>query len=122
MDGIEIKDGQVGIFSADGDFLVRVKDGETHIIPNTPCFNYKNDPRYKQFHHDCEECVYLGLFNFKCGSQYTLYDAYYCEVDSVIPTVIARYGDEGSEYLSGLGFGGVLKDIERYARELGILS
>lgn len=45
-------------------------------------------PRYT---HDCDACKYLGV--------YLDYDLYYCGGD---PTVVARYGDEGSEYTSSM--------------------
>lgn len=47
-----------------------------------------------RFQHDCDNCIYLG--------QHEEYDLYYCTQGGDWPTVIARYGDEGSEYTSGL--------------------
>jgi hypothetical protein len=47
-----------------------------------------------QFKHDCDKCTFLASM----GS----HDFYYC---SNSPTVIARYGDEGPEYLSGMELG-----------------
>ena len=50
-------------------------------------------PNYK---HDCEKCIYLGVFN---GD-----DLYYCSGSrGNIPTVISRYGEDG-EYQSGMIF------------------
>lgn len=46
-------------------------------------------PKYK---HDCDKCTYLGDFDN--------YDLYYC--DGIIPTVVARYGNEPPSYYSGL--------------------
>lgn len=46
-----------------------------------------------KFKHDCTSCVYLGHFED--------HDLYYCPND---PTVIARFGDEGPDYGSGLPF------------------
>ena len=52
----------------------------------------KELPRYK---HDCEDCIFLGHFEE--------YDLYYCPDDNpVLTTVIARYGDIGDQYMSGL--------------------
>ena len=45
-------------------------------------------PRFK---HDCDQCVCLG----RHGDA----DLYYCPKG---PTVIARYSDEGSDYVSGM--------------------
>lgn len=50
-------------------------------------------PRYK---HDCDFCTFLGPFNE--------FDLYFCEQKESlgIPTLIARYGDAGPAYTSGL--------------------
>jgi hypothetical protein len=45
------------------------------------------------FKHDCDKCVFLGV--------YKNHDLYYCNTE---PTVIARYGDNGCEYFSGIHF------------------
>ncbi len=50
----------------------------------------ENAMRYK---HDCDKCKPLGEFG--------TYDLYFCEQDGD-PTVIARYGNDGHEYDSGL--------------------
>lgn len=49
-------------------------------------------PRYT---HECECCTFLG--------RYDEYDLYHC-TQSGIPTVLARYGNKGPEYLSGMMF------------------
>lgn len=46
-----------------------------------------------RFLHDCSACVLLG--------QDSKHDLYWCP-QGHLPTVIARYGGEGPEYLSGL--------------------
>lgn len=46
------------------------------------------------FNHDCDQCVFLAVFETA--------DLYFCPTDS--PTVIARFGDEGSDYKSGIMF------------------
>jgi hypothetical protein len=52
----------------------------------------KNGPRYK---HDCSACKFLG--------EYYEYDLYWCPQSAANrPTVIARYGDEGWKYSSGM--------------------
>lgn len=48
--------------------------------------------RYK---HDCDKCKPLGT--------YAEYDLYFCEQGGDLDTVIARHGDDGPQYLSGLG-------------------
>lgn len=57
------------------------------------------EPKYK---HDCLECNFLGRHQL-AGEQDlpAEYDLYFCN-GRISPTVIARYGSEGHEYLSGL--------------------
>jgi len=49
----------------------------------------------QRYTHDCDKCYYLG--------HYEKYDLYYCS-KSTIPSVIARYGNEGWNYASGMIF------------------
>lgn len=53
------------------------------------------------YEHDCENCKTLGEFHGQ--------ELYYCEQSRVggipIPTLIARYGNKGWEYTSGMLFG-----------------
>jgi hypothetical protein len=51
-------------------------------------------PRYR---HDCKRCRYLGSFR--------AHDLYFCNTATAhfgIPTVLARYGDEEADYVSGI--------------------
>jgi len=69
------------------------------------------------FVHDCELCHFLGVFNG--------HDLYYCDKANPIPTVIARFGDDGPDYKSGLCFADVDKEIregKRRAEMLGFLE
>jgi hypothetical protein len=50
-------------------------------------------PRYQ---HDCSSCKFLG--------KYREFDLYFCKQIS-IPTVIARYSDDGPDYYSGIDIG-----------------
>jgi len=50
-------------------------------------------PRYL---HDCSNCSFLGA--------YENYDLYVCARHGKIDTLIARYGNDGGEYASGLDF------------------
>ena len=48
-----------------------------------------------RFEHDCKKCHFLG--------QYEKYDLYWCETPSELKTLdslLARYGNDGPEYLS----------------------
>lgn len=53
---------------------------------------YTNINNTKQFEHDCDNCVFLG--------NALEADLYVC-VGSMNTTVIARYGDDGPDYISG---------------------
>lgn len=72
-------------------------------------------PRYE---HDCERCKPLGEFGE--------YDLYFCETDlEKRPTVIARYGDGGHEYTSGLMFADfdpAIKEAKRRAVNSGFIA
>ncbi len=46
----------------------------------------------KKFVHDCDGCVFLGAND--------IYDFYFCPDGG--PTVVARFGSGGQQYLSGL--------------------
>lgn len=48
--------------------------------------------------HDCPKCVYLGFDKSDKGIPI---DLYFCGQHG-IPTVIARYSSQGSDYVSGL--------------------
>lgn len=47
--------------------------------------------------HDCKQCTFLGTLHE--GRDW--WDFYYCRQHG-IPTVIARFGDDGPEYMSGM--------------------
>lgn len=47
-----------------------------------------------RYTHDCTSCTPLGEFNE--------FDLYHCGQGGHRPTVIARYGNDGPEYLSGM--------------------
>lgn len=50
----------------------------------------------------CEACHFLGHFN----GRWEDYDLYACvEKDGTLNTIIARYGPQGGDYLSGVVFG-----------------
>jgi hypothetical protein len=55
-------------------------------------------PRYQ---HDCEACTYLGRYADAAGH---ISDLYFCiqGLGAGLPTVVARHGDRGHEYTSGL--------------------
>lgn len=56
-------------------------------------FKIKAPNDMQRYVHDCDECKFVGV--------YKEHDLYFCKNE---PTVIARYGNEGYEYSSGLVF------------------
>lgn len=60
-------------------------------------------PKYP---HDCERCQFLGQYTETMGvAAPVLYDLYVCpKTDGSINTLVARYGFEGLDYVSGYGF------------------
>jgi len=51
-----------------------------------------------QHQHDCAICIFLGNFTVSSGGDVLKYDGYICPGE--IPTVLARYGSDGPEYVS----------------------
>lgn len=68
-------------------------------------------PRYT---HDCAKCVFLGQAHDDEGS----HDLYLCEQGGIEKTVIARFGDDGPEYRSGMAFSFGASALLTLAREL----
>lgn len=57
-----------------------------------------NEPVYV---HDCKQCVYLGNYEHHG----VFFDLYVCShKDKIIDTLVARHGNEGPEYCSGVVF------------------
>lgn len=54
-------------------------------------YAFRTQPK---FTHDCDACTFLGTYDG--------IDLYFCPGE---PTIIARYGDDGPEYSSGIVFG-----------------
>ena len=76
------------------------------------------------FRHGSDCCVFVGTT--QCSglkNKSHSYDLYVCN-NGPIPTVIARYGDKGDEYISGIPFVGMsepLTEAFKRAQDLGIL-
>lgn len=71
------------------------------------------------YDHDCEKCVFLGHHT---RHREAVHDLYFCEKG---PTVVARYGDEGPSYISGISFAAqdhFIAEAVRRAKERGLLS
>lgn len=76
------------------------------------------EPRYV---HDCDKCVFLGQYRCtqtKHEARYHNYDLYVCG-----DNVVARYGNEGPAYSSGIEFVGTinpLTEAHKRATAMGI--
>lgn len=114
---IKLKSGEIGRFCADSNFTVEVIDGEAIIKPLSSCFIHYNPKDDKKYTHDCNQCVYLGLGCMDSKE----YDLYFCKQGGIMPTVIARFGDNTPDYLSGLGADGILREAECLAKKWGLL-
>lgn len=75
------------------------------------------EPRFK---HDCDKCIYLG-------ESQGFYDLYYCPTHH---DLIARYGDDGPEYMSisaeacvrfNIGIDDIYTEIYHRAKVKGLL-
>ena len=53
------------------------------------------------YEHDCDNCKFLGNYKSPESGDNQTYDLYFCPGED---TVIARYGNNGWEYASGLRF------------------
>jgi len=53
-------------------------------------------PKYA---HNCDRCEFLGGWTSPEG---TTYDLYYCPQLPGLPTILARWGNDGPDYLSGV--------------------
>lgn len=74
----------------------------------------KQEEVVMRFQHDCDKCKPLGTMG--------RFDLYYCNQVGM-STVIARFGDDGPEYMSGMNSGNmVLKIAQAMAIEHGYIS
>ncbi len=123
---IIIKEGELKRFVVDGNFIIKVKDGRAYFIPES-CLGGENGLE-SYYEHDCDKCVYLGCDEedlsherISKGEAGKRYDLYFCK-QGAIPTVIVRYGDNGEDYLSGLGVPNkFLRNAEHIAKDWGLL-
>lgn len=66
---------------------------------------------HPQFKHDCDKCVFLGRFYSGINEyekEMVSFDLYYC--GGSLETVIARFGSDGPDYISGLNFANIAKE------------
>ena len=59
-------------------------------------FNLGEASQHPRYSTDCKKCTFLGRSD--------RYDFYFCD-QAGVPTVVARYGDDGRDYQSGLLIG-----------------
>lgn len=75
-----------------------------------------SDEEKPLFRHDCDKCTFLG--------RHAGHDLYFCPQGGLVPTVIARFGDDGPDYVSGLPLADAIPEIaeaKRRAKEKGLL-
>ncbi len=77
-----------------------IKMVNTSLKDNCSIMIHLRKPVYE---HDCNNCTYLGSINRDLGGGEKLFDLYFCE-QGKLPTVIARYGNKGDSYISGMEF------------------
>lgn len=71
-------------------------------------------------HEACEGCVYLGPYGDEAAATH---DLWWCPQGDGPPTVMARWGDEGWEYHSGIGSSlAPMVEAERRAGSRGLLE
>ena len=82
------------------------------VRPMSPfCFGEREMVRYE---HDCSDCISLG--------EWGRWDLYFCSSGNAsIPTLLARFGNEAYDYISGLGSViAPLVEARRRAKEKGL--
>ena len=80
-----------------------------------------------QFDHDCKDCTFLGRHEGQSafGGSSGKYDLYFCPQYGMSHTVIARFGNGGPDYLSGLlasYYEPVLAEARRRAQKIGLVA
>ncbi len=76
-----------------------------------------------QFTHDCDRCTFLGRYENEGHGQ--SHDLYWCNQGGTRDTVIARWGNDGPQYISGLPFVGqvpAITEAHRLAVEKGLIK
>ncbi len=108
--------------SVDEETLERDRQKIDELGMNTPNYGEPLSEKYRQlaktpqFAHDLKCCVFLG--------RYMAEDLYFCEQHG-LPTVIARFGNAGPAYRSGLALASVdsaLAEAKDRAEELGLIK
>jgi len=89
----QLHDGWMERYQSDQLFNAKVKSIVEQLLLATQ--KERDERLVMRFQHDCKHCVPLG--------QYQENDLYYCDQDGC-PTVIARYGSDGQDCTSGMGF------------------
>lgn len=83
--------------------------------------SYPVPDQSKLWAHDCDGCIPLGPFE----DEHAKYDLYFCGGEAVRhDTVIARFGSDGPEYMSGMEVAkhGTLLPLAEARHRAGILG
>lgn len=116
---LDVQDTRVHSYNVQGYCTVYIKDGKVYITLAQDRGSIPESDDTPQYKHDCSACLFL----YRTMMSGQSYDVYFCASIPAFPTVIARYGDEGHMYLSGLGSSiEALADAEKYCRKIGLLK
>lgn len=116
----KIKEGELGIFSIDGKFSIKVVNGEAILNTGEGCFIHHNDQR--NYKHDCELCKYLGDLDLRNDfGEIITYDLYYCKIVGE-KILLARYGNMWSDCIIGIDLDHPAINVAReLAKECGYI-
>lgn len=96
---IEIKKNEVTDFTGDGSFSILFINDKVYLIGYS-CLSMDSSANTKNYEHDCDKCIFLGSWDDADQSVITTYDLYFCPQHN-LPTVVARYGNDGPDYHCG---------------------
>lgn len=117
----EIKKNEVTDFGGDGNFSILYTNDKVFLIAYDNFALHKGS-NTKNYEHDCDKCIFLGSWNDLEPSFQKTYDLYFCSQHN-LPTVVARYGNDGPDYHSGLNMTSIkpLKIAEQIAKNFKLI-
>ncbi len=74
------------------------------LTQKTKSISWRSEVTQPQYIHDCGRCIFLGAYRDLSGVEYDLYVCKRSFSVSGSGTIIARFGNEGPHYTSGLPF------------------
>jgi len=116
----DLNDPQIKELHIDGNAYVNVYKGKLNIYVRGlgSCRTYLDERLFK---HDCDKCIFL--YRTEKEDYDELYDIYFCNQNSSIDTIIARYGNEGADYISGIESRmSVIIQGKEFSKKLGLIK